>query len=47
MSIGSIPWTAIDRYCEAEGVVDRERFRRLIRALDDEFLRDAQGEADA
>lgn len=44
MSIGSIPWTAINEYGDAERVVDRERFRRLIRALDDTFLEHAQGE---
>mgnify|MGYP007059459730 CR=1 FL=1 len=46
MTIGQIPWTAIDRYCDAEGVVDRERFRRLIRALDTEFLRFARGKSE-
>ena len=44
MSINAIPWTAIDRYCEAEGVVDRERFLRLIRAMDQVLLDDVRGD---
>jgi hypothetical protein len=38
MGMGRIPWTAINAFAETEGVVDRERFRVLIRHLDDQFL---------
>lgn len=38
MSVGAIPWTAIDQYAANEGIADRERFRILIRTLDATFL---------
>jgi hypothetical protein len=42
MGIGPIPWTALDRYAERHGINDpdeRERFERLIRAMDREFVK--------
>lgn len=47
MQLGPIPWTAIDRWAESEGLADRERFRRLIRALDIEFVDSMEDEGDA
>lgn len=38
MSLGSIPWTAINEYARAKGIEDAERFERLIRAMDAAFL---------
>lgn len=46
MTLGPIPWTAIDRWAESEGLADRERFRRLIRSLDIAFVEAADEKAD-
>ena len=37
-TIGPIPWTAIERWAEANDVLVRERFIHLVRRLDDAFL---------
>lgn len=39
MSVGPIPWVAIDAYARAKDIAETERFERLIRALDSEFLK--------
>lgn len=42
MGVGPIPWTAIDRYAVCYGIDDpdeRERFERLVRLLDHEFVK--------
>jgi hypothetical protein len=33
-----LPWTALNAYADAKGIVERERFEHLIRAMDDEHL---------
>ena len=37
--LGGIPWTAVDRYAERNGVEDFEEFERMIAKLDDAFLK--------
>lgn len=38
MGLGPIPWTAIHEWATAKNVADAERFERLIRAMDNEYL---------
>lgn len=40
MSLGPIPWTAMDRYCEVEGIADetRDDFIYLVKGLDVYYL---------
>lgn len=35
---GSIPWTAIDRYCIRHQVMDYDLFVRIMRSLDSHWL---------
>lgn len=38
MTIGPIPWTAVDRWARTHRVINRERFEYLIEQMDDAFL---------
>jgi hypothetical protein len=40
MGVGPIPWTAVEHYAVANdfSIEEKERFHRLIRALDNTYL---------
>jgi len=47
MSMGPIPWTAVNDYARAQDVISRERFLFLVRRMDDvlrEDLNESQGD---
>jgi hypothetical protein len=38
MSVGQIPWTAVTEWARENDVLARERFRYLIRQMDDAYM---------
>lgn len=38
MTVGPIPWTALNEFVRAREIVEAERFEYLIRALDAAFM---------
>ena len=38
MGLGSIPWTAIDRYAERNDVEDFDEFLYMVRKMDDAYI---------
>jgi hypothetical protein len=46
MTVGAIPWTAINSWVLVQEIADAERFTRLIRALDAAFLESIHSKRD-